>query len=124
MRGVSGRRLLVVGFVLELIASFALLLTASTRSDLPEWGGPVDVVIAFAVVATAAGIWMAAPKVRDASSLAVGHAAAATLPALEIAAVWWFRDELDLNILLPGLAWRTFIALYTLPSSIDAWRRR
>ena len=124
MRGVGGRRLLVVGFVLELVASFALLLTASTRTDIPPWGGPVDVVIAFAVVATAAGIWTLAPKVRDAASLAVGHAAAATLPALEIAAVWWFRDQLDLNILLPGLAWRTFIALYTLPSAIDAWRRR
>ena len=124
MRGVGGRRLLVVGFFLELVASFALLLTASTRNDLPAWGGPVDVVIAFAVVSNAAAIWILAPKVRDAASLAVGHAAAATLPALELAAVWWFRDQLDLNILLPGLAWRTFIALYTLPSAIDAWRRR
>jgi len=123
MRGVDGRRALVGAFVLELIASFALLLTASTRSELPVWGGPVDVVLAFAVVATAAGIWMRAAKVRDASSLAIGHAAAATLPALEIVAVWWFRGELDLNILLPGLAWRTFIALYTLPSALDVWRR-
>lgn len=124
MRGVRGRRVLVGVFVVELIASFALLLTASTRSELPAWGGAVDVVIAFAVVATAAAIWILAPKVRDASSLAVGHAAAATLPALEIAAVWWFRDALDLNILLPGLAWRTFIALYTLPAALDAVRER
>jgi len=121
---IDGRRALVGAFVLELIASFALLLAASTRSELPAWGGPVDGGLAFVVVATAAGIWMLAPKVRDASSLTVGHAAAATLPALVIAAVWWFRDQLDLNILLPGLAWRTFIALYTLPSAIDAWRLR
>ena len=119
----GGRRLLVSAFVLEVVVSLALLLTASTRSDLPVWGGPVDGVLAFAVVGTAAWIWMVAPKVRHPRSLAIGHAAAATIPALEIAAVWWFRDALDLNILLPGLAWRTFIVLYTLPSAIDAWRR-
>ena len=73
-------------------------------------------------VATAALIWYVAPKPAHASSLSFGYAAAATLPALEIAAVWWFRDSLDLNILLPGAAWRTFIALYTLPSAIDLAR--
>ena len=123
MRGAGGRRLLVLAFAVELIVSFALLLIASTRAALPSWGGPVDGALAFAVVATAAAIWYVAPKVRDARWLSIGHAAAATVPALEIAAVWWFRDALDLNILLPGLAWRTFITLYTLPMAIDAWRR-
>jgi len=110
-------------FIAELVVSFALLLIASTLSDLPAWGGPVDVVFAFAVVATAAWIWTLAPKARDPWALTVGHAVAATVPALEIAAVWWFRDELDLNVLLPGLAWRTFIVLYTIPAAINAWRR-
>ena len=109
---------------MELVISFTLLLIASTRSELPAWGGPVDVVVAFAVVATAAWIWMLAPKIRSSWSLTIGHAAAATIPALEIAAVWWFRDQLDLNILLPGLAWRTFIVLYTLPAALDAWGER
>jgi hypothetical protein len=118
----GGRRLLITVGVAEVIVSVALLLIASTRSELPAWGGPVDGVLAFAVVATAASIWWVAPKIRSASSLSIGHAAAATIPALEIAAVWWLRDQLDLNILLPGLAWRTFIVLYTLPAAIDAWR--
>ena len=123
MRGVGGRRLLVVVGVLEAIASVALLLVASTaRSRLPEWGGPIDVAIAFALVATAAWIWMLAPKARDAWALSVGHAAAATVPALLIAAVWYFRDELDLGVLLPGLAWRTFIVLYSIPAALGVWR--
>jgi hypothetical protein len=120
---VSRPALVITLFLAELVVSFALLLIASTRSALPAWGGPVDVVFAFAVVATAAWIWMLAPKTRDPWALSVGHAAAATAPALALAAVWWFRDQLDLNILLPGLAWRTFIVLYTLPAAIDAWRR-
>lgn len=115
-------RLVIALFVVELSGSIALLLVASTRSELPAWGGPVDVVLAFIVIGTAAWIWMLAPKLRDPSALAAGHAAAATVAALEIAAVWWFRDQLDLNVLLPGLAWRTFIVLYTLPAALDIWR--
>ena len=122
MRGVGRRRGLVAAFFIELVASCALLLIASTRSELPSWGGPVDGVLAFVVVGTALWIWVKAPKTRDAGALAAGHAAAATVPALEIAAVWWFREQLDLNVLLPGLAWRTFIVLYTLPAAIDLWR--
>ena len=123
MRGVGRRRLLVVAGVLEVIVSVALLLVASAaHASLPAWGGPVDVALAFAVVATAVWIWTLAPKVRDIAALSAGHAAAATVPALEIAAVWFFRDQLDLNVLLPGLAWRTFIVLYSGPAAIDAWR--
>ena len=124
MRDVGGRRLLVVAGATLVVVSVTLLLIASTaRSNLPGWGGPVDVAIAFALVATAAWIWAVAPKTRGPWALSVGHAAAATVPALEIAAVWFFRDQLDLNVLLPGLAWRTFIVLYTVPAALDAWRR-
>jgi hypothetical protein len=124
MRGVGGRRLPVVAGVLETIVSVALLLIASTaRSNLPEWGGAVDVAIALALVATAAWIWTLAPRKRDAWALSVGHTAAATVPALVIAAVWFFRSELDLNVLLPGLAWRTFIVLYSIPAALSVWRQ-
>jgi hypothetical protein len=123
MRGVGGRRLLVAIGALEVILSVALLLVASTaRSSLPEWGGLVDVAIALGLVATAACIWTLAPKTRDALALTVGHAAAATIPALVIAAVWYFRNDLDLNVLLPGIAWRTFIVLYSVPAAVSVWR--
>ena len=52
MRGVGGRRLLAVARALEALVSVALLLIARTaRSNLPAWGGPVDVVVEFAIVA-------------------------------------------------------------------------
>ena len=123
MRGVGGRRLLVVIGAVEVIASVALLLIASvSRSSLPDWGGPVDVAIAFALVGTAAWIWTLAPKTRDSWALSVGHAAGATIPALETAAVWYFRNDVDLNVPLPGLAWRTFIVLYSMPAALGVWR--
>ncbi|HUR29109.1 MAG TPA: hypothetical protein VM509_13050 [Planctomycetota bacterium] len=104
--------------------SCTLLLVASTRSALPIWGGLLDGVLAFAVVGTAAWIWAIAPKTRDPWALSVGHAAAAFIPALVLAAVWYFRESLDLNVLLPGLAWRTFIVLYSVPAALGAWRPR
>ena len=123
MRGAALRRTIVAVGAFEAVISTTLLLIASTRTELPVWGGPVDGVLAFAVVGTAVLIWSMAPRSKSADALAIGHAAAATVPALAIAAVWWFREQLDLNVLLPGLAWRAFIVLYTLPSAINAWRR-
>jgi len=35
-----------------------------------------------------------------------------------LVAIWWYRDSLDFNILLPGLAWRAWLVLYTIPSAL------
>jgi hypothetical protein len=114
----------VAVFAAEVVVSCALLLIAATRSALPPWGGPLDGVLAFIVVGTAIWIWTLAPKGRDPWALSAGHAAAAFVPAFVLAAVWFFRDQLDLNVLLPGLAWRTFIVLYSVPAALGAWQRR
>jgi hypothetical protein len=37
-------------------------------------------------------------------------------------AAWLWRDQLDWNILLPGLPWRLFITLYTLPAALTEAR--
>jgi hypothetical protein len=108
---------------LELTVSLALLLFASTSDELPAWGGPLDVAVAVALVVTAAWIWSRAMRRVDASSLRPAHIIAATVPALTLAAIWFYREQLDLNVLLPGLAWRTFLFLYSLPSCLTAWRQ-
>jgi hypothetical protein len=38
--------------------------------------------------------------------------------------LWIFRDRLIWNVLLPGLAWRTFVVLSGLPMTLVVWRRR
>jgi hypothetical protein len=114
---------ILVGLALvQLATSLALLLYASTRTDLPSWGGPLDVVIAFTLVATAFLIWRRAGTRTTPSDLRLGHRVAAGVPALLLAALWWYRDALDFNVLLPGLAWRTWLVLYTLPFALTSLR--
>jgi hypothetical protein len=104
--------------VVQLIVSLALLLIASTRADLPSWGGLLDAFIALALVGTSFLIWRAAGDRAGLRELRLGHTVAATVPALVLVAIWWYRESLDFNVLLPGLAWRTWLVLYTLPSAL------
>ncbi|HZI76989.1 MAG TPA: hypothetical protein VFD73_23735 [Gemmatimonadales bacterium] len=39
----------------------------------------------------------------------------ATLPSLVLVALWLGRARVDWNIILPGVAWRLFLVLYTAP---------
>jgi len=100
--------------------SGALLLISSTRADLPSWGGPLDVLSAFTLVGTSVLIWRAAGDRVGLRELRDGHTVAATVPALVLVGIWWYREALDFNVLLPGLAWRTWLVLYTVPSAL-AW---
>ena len=100
------------------MTSVALLLIASTRSDLPSWGGIVDGIIAFTLVGTSFFVWRRGGEAATLRDLRIGHGLAATVPALMLVAIWWYRDSLDLNVLLPGLAWRTWLVLYTVPSAL------
>jgi hypothetical protein len=40
---------------------------------------------------------------------------------LILISLWLYRDLLDFNILLPGLAWRTFFFLSILPHAATLW---
>ncbi|HEY7625244.1 MAG TPA: hypothetical protein VIA63_09490 [Candidatus Limnocylindria bacterium] len=79
--------------------------------------------IAFTLVATSLLIWRRAGDRAGVTELRASHAVAAIVPALVLAAMWWYRDSLDFNVLLPGLAWRTWLVLYTLPSILTLFRR-
>jgi amino acid transporter len=104
--------------IVQLVVSLGLLLIASTRADLPPWGGPLDGIIAFTLVGTGLLIWRRAGDRAGLREFRIGHGVAAVLPALVLAAIWWYRDSLDFNILLPGLAWRTWLVLYSLPFAL------
>ena len=82
--------ILVALAVVQLGISVTLLLIASTRTDLPSWGGPLDVIIAFTLVGTGLLIWRRAGDRAGIRDFRVGH----------------------------GLAWRTWLVLYTIPSAL------
>jgi hypothetical protein len=44
--------------------------------------------------------------------LRFGHALAAATRALVLLAIWWNREAIDFNVLLPGLAWRIWLVLH------------
>ena len=43
---------------------------------------------------------------------------------LILVGMWIFRDSLDFNILLPGLAWRIYFLLSILPHVLSLWNPR
>ena len=77
--------------------------------------GPLDGVVAFTLVATALLIWRRAGTRTALSDFRLGPSLAAIVPALMLVALWWYRGAVDLNVLLPGVAWRTWLVLYTVP---------
>jgi len=79
--------------------------------------------VAFTLVATGFLIWRRAGQRTGLPELRVGHAVAAIVPALLFVAIWWYRESLDINVLLPGLAWRLWIVLYTLPFALTLLSR-
>ena len=121
-----GRLLAALGAA-QFAASVVLLLAASASAhgveDLPRWGGPLDVVLAFSLVVTLALVDAAARGRVGARALAVGRYAAALVVPLALVAMWLFRERLDFNVLLPGLAWRSYVLLYGLPAAVAVCER-
>ena len=53
----------------------------------------------------------------------LSYVIATVAPAVLLVALWPFADRLRFDILLPGLAWRTYFVLTTLPGALARWRR-
>ena len=53
----------------------------------------------------------------------ISHQVAIYLFPISIIGMWVFGDSLDFNILLPGVAWRTYFFLSILPFALGLWGR-
>jgi hypothetical protein len=112
-----------------LVISVTLLLIASTAPVAFEpgqltWQGVVDVVTAFAVVLAGIGVTIKAAVLVDDQARRLSYGIATVLPALLLVSMWLFQDRLRWNVLLPGLAWRTYVLLFSLPPALALWRPR
>jgi hypothetical protein len=117
------RSWLPAGCIVQLTASTSLLMWAAlTHGAVPRWAGVVDVALAFALVCAALTLRIRTEQAR-ARTMLRSYGAAATLPSALIIVVWWFRDRLDLNILLPGLAWRLFVLFDLMPALLASLNR-
>ena len=121
MNRISNRSLLIAT-ALFYLASLIVLVYASLPSEIsrPAWGGVLDVGIAV-LLAIASFTIFGLNKSKP--SFEVGYRASLNIFPLLLLGMWIFRNSLDFNILLPGLAWRTFLFLHILPFGINLWNQ-
>ena len=111
---------LIVSFVILFSISTVLVLIASTaKTPLPAWGGYLDVGIVVLIAFT--GI-MIHQRNKRAPRYDISHQIAIYLFPVVLVGMWVFRNSIDFNILLPGLAWRTYFFLSILPRGINLWK--
>jgi len=86
----------------QFAASTSLLLFASLGWKVSLPLGMVDGVLAFTLVGS---VW----RFRSTQQFkGLPSAYLHTIPAVIAMAIWWQLPRLELNILLPGVAWRVF----------------
>jgi hypothetical protein len=97
-----------------------LFIASTSRTSLPTWGGYLDVSLVFVIVALSLTIF---GRGKSNPNYQTGHRAALNLFPLMILGMWILRNALDFNVLLPGLAWRTFLLLHILPYAVNLWKQ-
>jgi hypothetical protein len=110
----------ILSFVILFGVSTALLLIASTaKTPLPAWGGYLDVAIVVLIAFTGITIHQ---RNKSAPRYDMSYQVAIYLFPLILVGMWLYRNSIDFNILLPGLAWRTYFFLSILPHGLNLWK--
>jgi hypothetical protein len=110
--------------------SVSLLLWAGTApARIPAgqvtWPGMVDVLSAFAVILIGILIYSKGHKLVDGPVWNTYFVLATLLPTVTFALLFVFVDRIRWwDVLLPGLAWRMYILLQTLPAAIATWKSK
>jgi hypothetical protein len=111
------------------IVSTAFPISASliSVSSRPRWMGVADVIIAFTWVFVVFGIeTLTHEKPSDEirkKSFTV-YRAISILPLMLIVIYFLSGDRVDWEILLIGLGWRSWLAIFAFPNWLEAWQWR
>ena len=92
-----------------------------SQKSAPSVGGYLDVgivVLIFINGFTIHGMNKSRPAYY------ISYQAALYLFPIILTGLWIYRDMLDFNILLPGLAWRTFFFFGILPYGLNLWKQQ
>ena len=117
---ILSNRLLLTVFYLSYFVSVVLLLIASlSKAPLPAWGGYLDVGLVLFIVALSLMIF---GRGKSNPNFETGHRVALNMLPVLLLGMWILRNTFDFNILLPGLAWRTFFFLHILPYGVPLWK--
>jgi hypothetical protein len=121
------RHFVIAGIAL-LAISTAFPVVAGLSQDLqpPAWMGYIDVALALVLVLLG-GLMVSAAKgqlerkvIRRSYRLYRGVAA---LPLILLVIFFLVGSRIKWEVLLPGLAWRTWLLMYALPAAVALWVR-
>ena len=119
MSKISNKFYITVFFILFAISTTMLLIASTAMTPLPARGGYLDVGIVVLIALTSFTIH---PRNKSLPRYDISHQIAIYLFPLILVDTWLYRDSLDLNTLLPGLAWRTYFFFSILPHAINLWK--
>jgi len=119
MSKVSNKFYIASFLILFAISTALLLIASTTKTPLPAWGGYLDVAIVVLIAFIGITIHQ---RNKSAPRYDISHQVAIYLFPLILVGMWVYRDSLDFNILLPGLAWRTYFFLSILPHGLNLWK--
>ena len=119
MNKISNRFYILAFCILFVISTMILLIASTAKTRLPAWGGYLDVGIVVLIAVAGFTIHV---RTKNAPRYDVSHQVALYLFPLLILGMWLYRDSLDFNILLPGVAWRSYFLLSILPHGLNLWK--
>lgn len=106
-------------FVVSTLFPIAASLMAAER--MPSWIGGLDVGLAFGVALLAFAISAVAQGHIDAQAQLASYRSyrlLANLILLLLIVFFLLGNQIRWNVLLPGLAWRAWLLVYTLPAAL------
>ena len=110
----------VVSFiVLFAISTLILLIGSISKTPISAWVGYLDVALVVLIVLTGFVIYQGN---RNPPRHDISHQIALYLCPLIFVGMWLYRNHLDFNILLPGVAWQTYLFLRILPHAMMIWK--
>jgi len=116
----KGRALFIAFLGLYVISTVIVLIASTSKKQTPPtWGGYLDVGIAITIAIIG---FMIFGMNQGALNYETSHRVALYIIPIVLLGMWFFRATFDFNILLPGLAWRTFFFLHILPYGISIWK--
>ena len=110
----------IISFSLLFAVSTAILLIAGmAKIPVSTWGGYLDVGIIVLIAFVGFTIHQ---RNKNTPHYEIAHQVAIYLFPLMLAGMWIYRRPLDFNILLPGVAWRTYFFPSILPHALSLWK--
>ena len=117
---IKDRALFIAFLALYAVSTLIVLIASTATQPLPTWGGYLDVAIAIVIAIIG---FMIFGRHQGTPNYEASHRVALYIMPIILLGMWFLRTAFDFNILLPGLAWRTFFFLHVLPYGLNIWKR-